>query len=233
MQVVRKIKIGPFLVISSVLAVWTLLAVGSVQAHVYNSVIAPSCSTTSNRPTATGFFTSAETLAITASKTGTGETDLATKQGDTDATGEGNENYRYAKITIPTIAAGELRIFDGRTTASNVSAAKLCKGGTEIASYSKSYSSSKHTDGHSNHPGEDAHAVFKIRAQVSPGDEEYIVIIDSEDPSATLSLKIDFHGAIYRGGVGKNTTRTGLIAPNLLSAVRAMATISGSLRMGS
>ena len=177
------------------------------QAHKSSTVSAPSCSASKILP-ADNFFTSTETLGITASITG--KADLATKRG---TAGEGNENYRYAKITIPTIAAGELRIFDGRTTAAtNVSAATLCKGSTQIAKYSKSYSSTKHKDGHDTLPGDDAHAVFKIRAQVSPGDEEYIVIVDSDAPASALALKVDFHGAIYRGNVGKNTTRTGLSA---------------------
>ena len=57
MQALLKTKIGPFLVISSVLALWTLLAAQHIQAH---SLSDPSCS---RPPTAQNFFTGTETAA--------------------------------------------------------------------------------------------------------------------------------------------------------------------------
>lgn len=188
-------KVGIFLVISSVLAGWTLLATQPVQAHVYNTVTAPSCS---DLPTAAGFFSATETAAIA-----TSDTDLTpdTKQGTT-ATHSGNTNYRYAKITIPAIAAGELRVFDTRTRGDvNVSAATLCRGSTRIESYTKSYDARTHTSGHTGDAAEDEHAVFQIRAEVSPDDEEYIVVIDSEDPATNpASIAVDFNGVISHAG---------------------------------
>ena len=97
MKVLLKAKIGPFLVIFSVLAMWTLLAVGSVQAH---SLPNPSCS---NLPKA-AFFTTTETAARAS---GT----LTTKKG-TSNSGEGNKNYYYGKITVPALTAGELDVDD-------------------------------------------------------------------------------------------------------------------------
>ena len=51
MQTLLKTKIGTFLVVSSVLALWTLLAAQHVQAHTLTN---PSCS---GLPTADDFFT--------------------------------------------------------------------------------------------------------------------------------------------------------------------------------
>ncbi len=199
MQALLKTKIGPFLVISSVFAVWMLLAVQHVQAH-QSGVSAPICS---GLPTAADFFDSAanETAGITSSTTTPA---LTTKKG-TSTTGEGNTNYHYAQITIPALAAGELRVFDSRGSGGTaVSAASLCRGGTRIAFYNKSYSShglsthnnSDFTDTHADH------AVFQIKAEVSPGDESYIVVVDREDPTVatTISLNVAFHGVIYEDG---------------------------------
>ena len=58
MRTLLKTKIGPFLVISSVLAVWPFLAAQHVQAHKPDS---PTCS---GLPTAEDFFTGAETAPI-------------------------------------------------------------------------------------------------------------------------------------------------------------------------
>ena len=132
MRVLLKAKIGPFLVIFSVLAMWTLLAAQPVAAHKPDS---PSCS---GLPTATGFFTTNETGAITpndlaptpSAKVGTGNS------------GEGNTRYRYAKITVPQLAAGELRVFDTRTAGDNASDAVLCHGTSQRARYRTSHPSS-------------------------------------------------------------------------------------------
>ena len=238
MQTLRKIKIGPFLMIFSVLAVWTLLAVGSVQAHT-TTLSAPSC-TSSNLPTADGFFAGTGTtdsdtrLEIIASRLSAPFTDsnnnvitttLDTKRG-TDTAKEGKDEYRYAKITIPALAAGELRVFDARTTNSDVSAAALCRGSTRIASYSKSYSS-HNASSHTNTTEHDDHETFEIRAQVSPGDEEYIVIVASHAPGTDPKLNVDFHGAIAKTATTtlKHSLNTGSVhtheikitAPGLLT----------------
>ena len=202
MKALMRTKAGVFLVGFSVLAVWMLLAAQSVQAH-SGGVSAPRCS---GLP-ADDFFGDSETEALATDNLG-GK--LSPKPG-TGSTGEGNTNYRYAKITIPAIAAGELRVFDSRSSAgAAVSAATLCRGGTTIKSYSKSYSN----HGQSTHAGNDFanthpdHAVFQIRAEVSPGDEEYIVVIDSEDPaSQPVTIAVAFHGVIYHSG--NNDTITG------------------------
>lgn len=132
MRVLLKAKIGPFLVIFSVLAMWTLLAVGSVQAHKPDS---PSCS---GLPTATSFFTGTETGAITSSALTPA---LSTKVG-TGNSGGGSTRYRYAKITVPQLAAGELRVFDTRTAGDNASDAVLCHGTSQRARYRTSHPSS-------------------------------------------------------------------------------------------
>ena len=201
MQIWLKTKIGPFLVISSVLAVWTFLTAQPVQAHVYNTVALPSCGSLP----ADAFFT---TNSSASEELASADFDVTVSPAPgTGTTGEGNTNYRYARIIIPAIAAGELRVFDSRASGGDdVSAAALCRRGSRIASYSKGYGSGVHTTGHTA-DANDPHETFKIRAQVSPGDEEYIVVIDSEDPSATpTSITADFHGVIYH--TGNNDTIT-------------------------
>lgn len=234
-------KVGVFLVISSVLAAWMLLAAQSAQAHVYNTASTPSCS---SLPTADGFFgttgSPTATIAITAASNGnTGTTDA--EEGTTTAN-SGNPRYRYAKITIPALAAGELRVFDTRTPTtgadSPVSAAALCRRGSRIASFGKSYHSGRHNTADTTatpaHTTDDEHEVFQIRVPVSPGDEEYIVVIDPEGTPSTgetplaVQIAATFHGAIEstspllgRQGAldaGEVESRTILItAPGLLT----------------
>ena len=114
MKVLITAKAGMFLVVSCVLAVWTLLATQPVRAHVYNTATTPSCS---GLPTDTGFFVTdgspVATHDITAATNGLSGT-VAAKAGAT-ATNSGQTKYLYAKITIPALAAGELRVFDTRT----------------------------------------------------------------------------------------------------------------------
>ena len=107
MQKVRKIKIGPFLVIASVLAVWTLLAVGSVQAH---NITDPNCY---SLPKATFFEDDQGTAVSTATRASA--TGLATKKG-TGKTDEGSKSYYYARITVPAMTAGELTVSDSQDT---------------------------------------------------------------------------------------------------------------------
>ena len=99
MHTLLKTKIGPFLVISSVLAVWTLLIAQPVQAHT-TSIPSPSCG---GLPTAAGFYTSGSTIAITATsvtpRIGTGGT-------------SGNSRLYYARITAPALTAGVLTVSD-------------------------------------------------------------------------------------------------------------------------
>ena len=110
MQVAQKIKIGPFLVISSVLAVWTLLAAQPVQAHTLTN---PSCG---GLPTAADFFgddAASGTAALSVpGSAGSAVTGTATPRKGTGESGEGNKNYYYAKITVPALTAGELVVTD-------------------------------------------------------------------------------------------------------------------------
>ena len=119
MQTALKTKIGPFLVISSVLAVWTLLAAQHVRAHTTN-LTNPSCS---GLPADT-FLAAANTAGIDQSNAGTVLTATTPKQG-TDLTDEGDRDFFYAKITVPPLTAGELRVFD---TGAGPSDAVLCHG---------------------------------------------------------------------------------------------------------
>ncbi len=130
MQTLSKIKIGPFLVISSVLVAWTLLIAQHVQAHKPDS---PTCS---GLPTATDFF-DANTAAIIP---GTLTPALTTRQGTGSAMKGGDTRFRYAKITVPQLAAGELRVFDTRTDAA--SDAVLCHGSSTRASHRTTHPSS-------------------------------------------------------------------------------------------
>ena len=108
MKALLTAKVGTFLVVSSVLAVWTLLAAQHVQAHTLTD---PSCS---GLPTVEGFFTDptidlASNTLTTTTKPGTGGT-------------SGNTNYHYAKITVPALTAGELTV----STTTAPSEAILC-----------------------------------------------------------------------------------------------------------
>ena len=138
MHISQKTKIGPFLVISSVLAVWTFLVAQHVQAHTPDS---PTCS---GLPTAENFFAGA-TATIAP---GTLAPELTATQGTGSAAKGGNAKYRYAKIIVPQLAAGELRVFDNRTIAGVASDAVLCHGTSTRARYRTSHPSS-HTSAES------------------------------------------------------------------------------------
>ena len=136
MHTLLKTKIGPFLVISSVLALWTLLAAQHVQAHESTERLpTPSCSTIPGD----AFFGTSETHGITSAATALADTDLMTRRGG-GTSGRGDIKYHYAKITIPALAAGELRVFDTTTRTDDVlSDAVLCRGSSSIASSTTSY----------------------------------------------------------------------------------------------
>ena len=131
MRILSKIKIGPFLVISSVLAVWMLLAVQHVQAHTSTEPLpTPGCGSLP----AADFFGDTQTTAIA---DGTVQADRAIKVGE-GVLGRGNTKHHYAKITVPTLTAGELRVFD--TSTAGPSDAVLCRGSTQVARSVTSYS---------------------------------------------------------------------------------------------
>lgn len=134
MRVSSKIKIGSVLVISSVLAVWTFLAAQPVQAHTQSL---PGCS---GLPDLDDFFTNAETAAITVTDNGDSAQTSATPgtKAGTGQSKEGNKRYRYAKIIVPQLAAGELRVFS--TTGPPVDAV-LCSGSSRRAYYKTTYDS--------------------------------------------------------------------------------------------
>lgn len=127
MQALIKTKIGPFLVVSSVLAVWTLLAARPVLAH-ETTLPSPTCSSLPDDD----FFTSSERASIESTNLAPA---LGTKRGAGSTT---RERLRYAKITVPALAAGELRVF--HTQDGDVSDAVLCRPGTDVTSRT-SYSS--------------------------------------------------------------------------------------------
>ncbi len=107
MQTLLKTKIGPFLVISSVLAVWTFLVVQPVQAHTLTN---PSCS---SLPKAEFFMDQdRNAVSVAALSSSTPEVVSTTTKKGTGDTGEGNKNYYYAKITVPALTAGELDVSD-------------------------------------------------------------------------------------------------------------------------
>ena len=129
MQALLQTKIGPFLLIASVLAVWTFLAAQHVQAHDRGTTLpSPSCS---GIPEDT-FFDDEENILFN-SLSGMVET----KRG-TGVPGGGSRSYHYAKITLPELTAGELRVFDGETDP--ISDAVLCRGSSQVVSSRMSYS---------------------------------------------------------------------------------------------
>ena len=133
MKALLTAKVGMFLVVSSVLAVWTLLAAQPSMAHDKGETLpTPRCS--GNNFPGADFLEGAEAEikfnALTLS--------LPTKRGN-GVSGAGDIRYHYAKITIPALAAGELRVFDGTETANHVSDAVLCRGSSQMVSSRMSY----------------------------------------------------------------------------------------------
>ena len=131
MKALLTAKVGMFLVISSVLAVWTLLAAQPVVAHT-TTLPTPGCSGLPDD----AFFTPDVTAAITAA---TSTPALVTKQGTAT-----RQTLRYAKITISALAAGELRVFDtsagtGTPVIYLPSDAVLCRGTSQRATSRTSY----------------------------------------------------------------------------------------------
>ena len=113
MHTLLKTKIGPFLVISSVLAAWTLLAAQPVQAHSNTEALpAPSCS---GLPTADDFF-GADEAGGTAALASDNADDAPTAQPGTGSP-RGNTNFHYAKITVPALTAGNLVVASTTTPA--------------------------------------------------------------------------------------------------------------------
>ena len=115
-------KVGMFVVSFSILAVWMLLP-APAQAHT-TALPSPTCG---SLPDDAFFTSSADIDSTTANLTPS----ITTQQGVGSTT---REKLRYGKITIPALAAGELRVFS--TTAP--SDAVLCRG-SERASSRTSY----------------------------------------------------------------------------------------------
>ncbi len=113
---------------SALAAAVILLATGTAGAH---TQALPSCS---GLPTAENFYSGA-TAEI---EVGTSAPGITTVPG-TGESGRGSKRYRYAKITIPPLAAGELRIFSTTATPVEPTEARLCHNGRSRASYKTSY----------------------------------------------------------------------------------------------
>ena len=165
MHTLLKTKMGPFLVISSVLAVWMLLAVHHVQAH---SLTDPSCS---SLPTADSFFTTARTAALS---NGTATATARPEKG-TGESGEGNKSYYYAKITVPPLTAGELVVSDDTSASETYSSEAILCGRQEGSVSSLSSYASAHTTA-------DNAAAAALRAQA---------IADAANTSGTAAMSAE------------------------------------------
>ena len=128
MKAFLKTKAGVILVGFSVLAVWMLLAVQSGGAHDRGTTL-PSLSCSGIPEDA--FFDDEENI-VSGSPSGTVET----KRGE-GVPGRGSRTYHYAKITLPELTAGELRVFDDE--ADPISDAVLCRGSSPVVSSRMSY----------------------------------------------------------------------------------------------
>ena len=129
MKAFLKTKAGVILVGFSVLAVWMLIAAQPGVAHERGTRL-PSLSCSGIPEDA--FFDDEENI-VSGSPSGTVET----KRGE-GVPGRGSRTYHYAKITLPELTAGELRVFDGETTP--ISDAVLCRGSSPVVSSRMSYS---------------------------------------------------------------------------------------------
>ncbi len=249
-----------------------LLVAQPAQAH-ETALRSPTCS---RLPTAEGFYAAEETAAII--PTTPAPTGLVPKVGTGTAANGGYDYLRYAKITVPQLAAGELRVFD--STGTHVSDAVLCKGTRAYVTSRTSYSAhnaantaasrastastasseaganvstarnalsraasaldsaaraltaiGKDTDatrasgaattardalgdtsktaagdftgdlstaaGALGTARDAFHARFQIRAEVNPGDEEYVLVVATDAADATdLTPAVQFHGAL-------------------------------------
>ena len=133
-------KVGVVLVGGFLLGSGLMLAAQPVQAHTSSERLpTPSCS---GLP-ATAFFDVTALITDDTALANT-EAEAATKQGGS-VTGRGDSKYRYARITVPALAAGELRVFDANTE--GPSDAVLCRGSTQVARSITSYSA--HNNAHS------------------------------------------------------------------------------------
>ena len=122
MKKFMKTKAGVLLFGFSVLAVWMLLAAQPGMAHTTN-LTPPSCS---DLP-ADEFLAATNTAPIT--EGGVYDATTVTPKQGTDLTDEGDRDFFYAKITVPPLTAGELRVFDTDAT-DGPSDAVLCHGRT-------------------------------------------------------------------------------------------------------
>ena len=230
-------KVRPFLVISSVLAVWILLAAQPAQAHDRGTRL-PSLSSCSNLPDAAFFTTPTTTLPSVAIRSDgfTGASSPTKRGGGTS--GRGGDKYRYAKITVPALTAGELRVFDA-TEATGTPAivppsdALLCRGSTTVARSITSYTA--HDSAYSNATSASNSAKTVYNAGIfgdynddtdSDGEDDGTAGNDARDGvTRTKDTAIDatsfsaVSGALTRVRRGLNTARTALTA-----AVRALNT---------
>ena len=169
MKKLMKTKAGVVLFGFSVLAVWMLLVAQHVQAH------KPDTPTCSGLPTAENFFVAAQTAAITPTAADLTPA-LSTRQGMGSAAKGGNTKYRYAKITVPQLAAGELRVFDTRDAGINASDAVLCQGTSTRARYRTSHPSS--------HSSAESARTSALTAQERATD----VVADIDDTAITITI---------------------------------------------
>ena len=108
MKVLLTAKVGTFLVVSSVLAVWALLVAQHVQAHTTQEALPiPSCSGLPDD----AFFDDAQDAIATLTSMNPDDDTVETKKG-TGETGTGNTRYHYAKIVVPALIAGKLMVSD-------------------------------------------------------------------------------------------------------------------------
>ena len=199
-------KVGVFLVISSVLAVWMLLAAQPVQAH--DSTVTLPTPTCSNLPSESGFLAGIDLAAD--SLTDTDGTDDATTQGG-GVTGRGDSRFRYARITIPALAAGELRVFDQATA--GPSDAVLCQGSSQLARSITSYSA--HNTAHTA-------AATATRAAAAAGDDN--------DPTTTADAAGVAQAALTNDDTSATeSARVSALRSPLSTARRALSTARSNL----
>ena len=233
MQTLLKTKIGPFLVISSVLAVWTLLAAGPGMAHQKGGIalLSPSCSTIPDDLSvapADAFFTGTNVAAISAGTTA--PTGLMTKRG-VGSTNQrrGDQRFHYAKITIPTLAAGELRVFDstaaGGATLPNSttpSDAILCRKGSQIASSRESYASAHYNAERAASAAQDAAAKAMTFADTDPTTTAADALTARHDAAGTTPTQAETdRAAATDANTDVTATRNALTAAR--SALTAVA----------
>ena len=147
---------------------------------------------------------------------------------------EGNERYRYAKITVPPLAAGELRVFSTDGTPVVPTDAVLCQGSSVRASYKTTYNATHRRE---------ERAARTARDDAEDADDAVMTALTEAQKEATAAAdaRTDLTGTQLtnalrsietrvRSDLSTAATRLRTAATNLETAARALETAGDGTR---